>query len=207
MVGYISVLILVGSIYFLCWNVSNNLMVIISKSKIIASKSKFGLDSYKAKAIAISRLTPLVSSVLLSGLAGISVAFPLMAAKSEVIAQSQDGLVCYMQTSDGRVVNLGDLCGVKPSLDGANSEGAKKVSLVGVKSEGNFISGKVTNATGKVVRDVKVNYEVFDSKGNMLDNGVIYTQPPTISPGGSASFSSTTMNGGKVKATFVEWSE
>lgn len=182
-------------------------MVIISKSKIIELKSKFYLDLHN-KSTVIWRLTPLVSSVMLSGLAGIMVGFPLMAAKSEKIAQSpREGLVCYMQTSDGRTVNLGELCSAKPSLDAANSEGAKEVSLVDVKSEGNFISGKVTNATGKVVRDVKVNYEVLDSQGNMLDNGVIYTQPPIISPGGSASFSSKTINGAKVKATFVEWSE
>ena len=154
------------------------------------------------------------SYVLLSFLAELCLGHPrLAAAKSLVVAEFQkDESVCFMQTRDGRTVNLTALCGSQsvpavspPKLSAADSEAAK-MPLSSVGYDGNSLSGQVTNQTGDTVRNVRVNYEVLDSQGNLIDNGVIYARPSTIPPGGSASFSGITVKGAKVRPTFVEWS-
>ncbi len=159
-------------------------------------------------------LTLVASSVLLSFLPGIGLGCPRLAeAKSLIVAELQkDESVCFMQTTDERTVNLTALCGAQsipvatPSkLSEADSEAAK-MPLSGVGYDGKSLSGQVTNQTGDTLQNVKVNYEVLDSRGNVIDNGFIYAQPSTIPPGGAASFSGITVKGAKVQPTFVDWS-
>jgi hypothetical protein len=52
-----------------------------------------------------------------------------------------------------------------------------------VKYDGNLLEGRVTNQTGDTVQNIKVNYEVRDRKGNLIDNGFILAQPATVPPG------------------------
>ncbi len=164
--------------------------------------------------IKIWSLTTVISSVVLSFLPGINLGYPQsVQAKSEVIAQLQaDELVCYMQSADGRTVNLTALCGQPstpsfspPKLSAVVSESAK-TPLSNVSYSGNLLSGQVTNRTKNTVQDVKVNYEVLDSQGNAIDIGFIYAEPSTIPPGGTASFSGITVKGAKVQPTFIDWS-
>lgn len=154
-------------------------------------------------------LTLVASSVLPE----IGLGYAWMAeAKSLVVALQKDESVCFMQTTDERTVNLTALCGSQSipvatplKLSGADSEAAKML-ISGVGYDGNSLSGQVTNQTGDPVQNVRVNYEVLDSRGNVIDSGFIYAQPSTIPPGGSASFSGITVKGAKVQPTFVEWS-
>ncbi|HAA28628.1 MAG TPA: hypothetical protein DCE56_14250 [Cyanobacteria bacterium UBA8553] len=159
-------------------------------------------------------LTAIVFWMLLSFLPGIGLGYPrLTDAKSQVVAQSRDNsFVCYMQTPDGTTVNLTNLCGLQPTstvnparVSAADAE-AIKMPISRVRYDGNFLSGRVTNQTDDTVQGVKVNYEVRDRKGNLIDNGFIDAQPSTIPPGGSASFSGMTVKGAKVQPTFVDWS-
>jgi hypothetical protein len=160
-------------------------------------------------------LTTVVSSVLFSFLPGMGSGYPRLAnAQSQVVQQLQtESLVCYMQTADGQTVNLTALCIQKPvpsvsppRLSAADSEAAK-MPISGVRYDGNFFTGQVTNQTGDTVQDVKVNYEVRDRQGNVIDNGFISVQPSTLPPGRSASFSGMTMKGATVQPTFVEWGD
>ena len=159
-------------------------------------------------------LTAIVFSMLLSFFPEIGLGYPRLAdAKSQVVAQSRDdSFACYIQTSDGTTVNLTALCGaqststVSPArVSGADAE-AGKMPISSVRYDGNFLSGRVTNQTGDTVQGVKVNYEVRDRKGNLIDNGFIDAQPSILSPGESASFSGMTLKGAKVQPTFVDWS-
>ena len=160
-------------------------------------------------------LTTVCSSVLLSLFPGMGWVYPQLAdAKSPIVAQAGDNsLICYMQTNDGKTLNLTALCGQQttpivspPRLSAAASEAAK-IPISNVKYDSQFMSGQVTNQTRNTVQDVKVNYEVLDNQGNLIDNGFISAQPSTIPPGGSASFRGMTVKGAKVQPTFVQWSD
>ena len=150
----------------------------------------------------LGRLTTIISLLLLSFFTA-----------SRLAAQSPtDSLACYMQTADGRTVNLGDLCkqntpSINPQKLSAVDAEAARMPISSVKYDGNLLEGRVTNQTGDTVQNIKVNYEVRDRKGNLIDNGFILAQPATVPPGASASFSGVTAKGTKVQPTFVEWSK
>lgn len=115
-----------------------------------------------------------------------------------------DEPLCYMQTNDGRMLNLAKLCREKPIPDGLT--GLRGVTITRVNVKGQFLEGMVTNYTGKPVKAVKVNYEVLDSEGNFIDAGFIDAQPGAIPPGGSASFQKPiSFSGATVQATYVLW--
>lgn len=82
-----------------------------------------------------------------------------------------------------------------------------KLPISNVRYTGNLLSGQVSNDTGKPITAVRVNYEVLDRNGNVIDSGYIEAQPFVIPPGGSATFQGYVSGGARVQTTFVESSD
>lgn len=139
--------------------------------------------------------------VLISSLSGsaISLAIPI----SEVELP-----LCYMETVDGRRIDLKDLCpsGTEDVISDCSS-GDAEIPITNVRYNGNSLRGQVTNRTCKTVNLVKVNYQVVDEQGNQIDNGFIYAQPSTVAQGKTASFGGSISAGAEVNITHVEWSD
>lgn len=139
---------------------------------------------------------------------------PLIAYSTNTIAQNSeiDEQFCYMKTPDGKTVDLGKLCEKQPSLGTSQtcitgSNIAAKVSIAVTNYDGNFFSGQVLNQGCKTIKNVKVNYEVLDESGNLIDNGFIYAEPVTLAPGESAAFRGAVVAGAKVQATHADAQE
>ncbi|MCU0547307.1 MAG: FxLYD domain-containing protein [Oscillatoriaceae cyanobacterium Prado104] len=119
---------------------------------------------------------------------------------------------CYMQTPDGRILDLGKLCEKQP--DPKNSQNciagnsiSAKMSIASANYDGNFLSGQVINQGCKIVNNVRVNYEVLDEAGNLIDSGFIEAQPATVAPGQSAKFRGLVVAGVQVRATHADGRE
>jgi hypothetical protein len=155
-------------------------------------------------------LTVALSSLLMSPIS----ARPLLADATNTIAQnsSVDEPFCYIKTPDGKTVDLGKLCEKQPAsgtsqtcIPGSNI--SAKVSIAAANYDGNFFSGQVLNQGCKTIKNVKVNYEVLDESGNLIDNGFIYAEPVTLAPGQSATFRGAVVAGAKVQATHADGQE
>ena len=155
-------------------------------------------------------LTVALSTLLISPIS----AHPLLADSTNPVAQNSafDEPFCYMKTPDGKTVDLGKLCNKQPAsgssqtcITGSNI--AAKVSIAQANYDGNFFSGQVMNQGCKVIKNVKVNYEVLDESGNLIDNGFIDAQPVTLAPGQSAAFRGEVVAGAKVQATHADGQE
>lgn len=136
------------------------------------------------------------------GIATLPLTLALVA--STIAIASADELLCYMQTADGRTLNLDKLCR-QQSLPNApvNSKG---VQITAVNYDGKSIRGQVTNLNNKPVKSVKVNYEVLDNNGNIIDAGYVDVQNANIPPGEAVSFQGNiNYPGAKVATTFVTW--
>lgn len=115
-----------------------------------------------------------------------------------------DKPVCYMQTADGRTLNLENLCR-QQSLPIVSTNN-KRVQITAVNYDGKLLTGQVTNFTKNPIKSVKVNYEVLDSNGNTIDTGYVDVQSANIPPGGIASFQGNiNYPGAKVATTFATW--
>jgi len=122
--------------------------------------------------------------------------------------------LCYMETADGKTIDLGSLCGQQPGnapVAACDSDleivEAADLPISSVNYDGNLLKGKVTNESCKTVRGIRVNYQVFDEMGNAIDNGYLEATPTVVEPGKVASFEGRTIAGAKVETTYVEWSE
>jgi hypothetical protein len=158
----------------------------------------------------ILHLTVALSSLLISPIS----ARPLLADSTNTIAQNSpvDEPFCYMKTPDGKTVDLGKLCEKQPAsgtsqtcIPGSNI--AAKVSIAAANYDGKFLSGQVLNQGCKIIKNIKVNYEVLDELGNLIDNGFIYAEPVTLAPGQSAAFRGEVVAGAKVQATHADGQE
>ncbi len=138
----------------------------------------------------------------------------LLANTANLLTQNPeiDEPFCYMRTTDGKTVDLGKLCENKTPLRtsqsciaGANI--AAKLSINNVNYDGIFLSGNIINKGCKIVNNLKVNYQVLDDSGNLIDNGFIYTQPVRVEPGKSATFRGEVVAGAKVLATHADGQE
>ncbi|MEG4325905.1 FxLYD domain-containing protein [Microcoleus sp. herbarium5] len=139
---------------------------------------------------------------------------PLLTDATNTLAQNSpvDEPFCYMKTPDGKTVDLGKLCEKQPASGTAQtcipgSNIAAKVSIAAANYDGNFFSGQVLNRGCKTIKNVKVNYEVLDESGNLIDNGFIYAQPVTLAPGQSAAFRGEVVAGDQVLATHADAQE
>lgn len=124
--------------------------------------------------------------------------------------------ICYMETAEGKTINLVSLCGNQEAIResqtiACQSESetvkATEIQISNVNYDGNFSTGKVANQSCQTVKLIKVNYQVLDDAGNVVENGYIYALPATVEPGKVASFKGSVSPGTKVETTFVEWSK
>lgn len=125
--------------------------------------------------------------------------FPTIALGSSIITNPTDEPICYMQTAEGRTVNLSSLCAKKAQTQ------AQQVVLTDVKYEQDSMSGKVVNNSNRIVANPSVNYEVLDHKGQVIERGSVPIQAANLSPGQSASFEAFTEGDTQVRATSVSW--
>lgn len=123
---------------------------------------------------------------------------------STISVVAVDEPLCYMQTSDGRTLNLDNLCRQQSlPIAPANSTG---VQITAVNYDGKLLRGQVTNFTKNPVKSVKVNYEMLDNNGNTIDVGYVNVQSANISPGGITSFQENiNYPGAKLATTFATW--
>jgi len=123
---------------------------------------------------------------------------------STISVAALDEPLCYMQTPDGRTLNLDNLCRQQSlPIVPANSKG---VQITAVNYDGKFIRGQVTNFTKNPIKSVKVNYEVLDNNGNTIDTGRVDVQSANIPPGGIAFFQGNiNYPGANVATTFATW--
>lgn len=163
----------------------------------------------------IKRLTATFTAVLFPAIPGILFSRPLLAQSNSPTLPNWEFDVpfCYMQAPDGSRINLEALCGQERSPDASQGKpctakiAAADLPIASANYSGDFLTGQVTNKTCKTVKYLKVNYEVLDETGNVIDSGFIYAQPATVPPGQSASFRGQVAKGAKVQATHVDWSE
>lgn len=109
-----------------------------------------------------------------------------------------DQLVCYMHTSDGRVLDLDQLCSHKST---------PRVVISNVLAQDDHLIGNVMNQTNRTVQNVQVNYEVRDRDGRVLERGSTPTDPSILNPGQTADFEFIATSSGTIRATSVNWSE
>lgn len=117
-----------------------------------------------------------------------------------VPASDTDQLVCYMQTVDGKTLNLSRLCGKKTSVQ-------SQLLLSGVVYEDDNMIGHVINKSSQTVYQSRVNYEVIGENGSVIDRGTLATDPPTLSPGQVGTFQAFLPGGRQVRTTPVEGDE
>ena len=103
--------------------------------------------------------------------------------------------VCYMQTDNGTLVDLSSLCGMSDS----------KVVISEVSFQNDRLIGRVVNKTDKTVYSTRVNYEILDDDGGVIGTSSMYTNPPNLSAGESATFETEMWGGRELKTTSVDW--
>lgn len=126
--------------------------------------------------------------------------------------QSQNVPVCFLETSTGQQINLTHLCGQtspKPAVSSACSGEVTPAALplTNVNFNGTLLTGKIKNQSCQTLKYIKVNYEVEDEAGNIIDNGFIYAQPLTLKPGETATFQGAVTAGKVVKPTHLDWQQ
>jgi hypothetical protein len=177
----------------------NSILIILRKGKIMS------------KLLSVTK-SGLITGSFLSLSFIIEASFPVSAANlGTKTASLEDVPICYMETTGGQRLNLSYLCGKvsSPSTPkvSCNQTSNQKVTIKNVNYDGNVFEGTVTNQGCKPVKYVKVNYEVLDEAGTLVDNGYLYAEPTTLEPGMSASFRANITGGTKVNATHVDWKE
>lgn len=145
------------------------------------------------------RLTPALLATSILFIIETTFSRPLTAGPeySLVPSSDTDKLICYMQTADGRALNLDSLCRKKLSTQ-------SQINIIELKYEDGQMIGLVVNNTSKTVYDAKVNFEVLGENGSVIDKGIIYTEPQTLNPGQTATFKTFMPSGTNMKITSVE---
>lgn len=147
------------------------------------------------------RLTAALAIALMPVLPKSALAYPAVS--------SPESVFCYMQTSDGRILNLNTLCvnaqgTQKPQTAALNG----KVVVGAIDYDGNVLMGQAINQTGRSVKGITINYAVVDKEGKEVDFGSVQAQVPIIPAGGSAAFRDTNSHpGATVNIVSVDWVE
>lgn len=117
-------------------------------------------------------------------------------------------LICYIQTADGRTLNLDSLCKNQFSIQSqkVTSDASAQSQLVvsDLRYEGNQMSARIVNNTGKTLHNAKVNFDIIGEDGSVIERGSIYTEPKTLSPGQTARINTFMPSGAKVRITYTE---
>lgn len=104
---------------------------------------------------------------------------------------------CYLQTTDGRVVNLERLC----------SSGRRSlVAISSVVYNNNFVMGRIVNQSRKAVYGIQINYQIVNEDGT-LDRQTASPEPPSLQPQQVGAFEVVIPAGGQVSNLYVTWSE
>ena len=112
--------------------------------------------------------------------------------------------ICYLQKTDGQVINLDRLCASESPKSLAVSH--SKMVVDRVDYDGQRLTGIVTNQTGESVSKVTINYILVDAQGKELDAGMI-TQRVALAPGDALPFEQTNSHAGAtVQISAVDWS-
>lgn len=124
---------------------------------------------------------------------------PVSSPGSGVVSSDSNVPVCYIQTPDGRTLNLSSFCRVR------KNQPQPQVAISSLRYKSDRAIGHVVNNTGKAVSSARVNFEVLDKDGSITETGVTYVDASTLRPGESTSFEASVANGNKVRMTSVEW--
>ncbi|MEB3886703.1 FxLYD domain-containing protein [Lyngbya sp. CCY1209] len=62
----------------------------------------------------------------------------------------------------------------------------ENISISEVEDDGKILRGTVVNKTCNTLRNLRVNYQVFDGQNNPIDNGFIAVDPAVLEPGAIA---------------------
>lgn len=127
-------------------------------------------------------------------------------------ALSQDVPVCFIETEKGQQINLTHLCGQTSPKSTTVSACSGEVTpealpLTNVNFDGKTLTGQVKNQSCQTLKYIKVNYEVQDQGGNIIDNGFIFAEPLILQPGETASFQGAVTPGKVVKPTHLDWQQ
>ncbi len=138
-------------------------------------------------------------------LAWIIVLLPIL--QSPAIATESD-FVCYMQTSDHRILDLTNLCQKTKTAIPIKDDLYAEVAVSELSYDRGSIRGQITNQTGKTVRSATVNYAIVDAQGKELDSGS-FNSEHTIAPGASIPFQTGVHSypNAKVQITSVDWQD
>jgi hypothetical protein len=144
-----------------------------------------------------------VASILCIAEAGLSHPLSVKSQASGVPNSDTNKLVCYMQTADGRTLNLDSLCRNKPNKATAQPQ----IVVSDVIHEEDYMTGRIVNTTGKTVYHARVNYEVLGENGTVIERGAVYTEPSSLNPGQAAMFETFMPKGRNVRTTSVTWDD
>lgn len=126
---------------------------------------------------------------------------PVAAQHSAILTpNNSDELVCYMKTSGGETMNLTHLCNSRRAPQG-------QVVIQDAFQDGEYVLGSIVNQTGKIVRNVQVNYEVRNESNSVIEKNSVPIAPSTLNPGQTATFEALATAKGEIRATSVSWSE
>lgn len=116
-------------------------------------------------------------------------------------------LLCYLQTTDGRIFNLTSLCGKSHPNSNVKVNREPNIAVSSLSYNGNLLVGQVTNQTGQPVSAVSVNYSVLDTQGKEIDAGWLQTKTASpLAPGESSTLQQVSASpGATVKVTSVDW--
>lgn len=122
---------------------------------------------------------------------------PIGSESPMITGLNTDNLVCYMQTADGRTVNLDSLCINQPQIVAS-----------AFRYNDDHIIISVINKTETNVNFIKVDYEVIGQDSSVIQSKATYTAQHTLSPGQMARFLAFVPGlpgGSNVRITSVEW--
>lgn len=102
---------------------------------------------------------------------------------------------CYLQTTDGKVLDLERLC---------KASQPASVVISSLNYRANFLIGRVVNQSRKPVHGIEITYQVLNEDGT-LDQQSISSEPQTLTPEQFGAFEVVVPAGGKVQNIAVTW--
>lgn len=131
------------------------------------------------------------------------------ASKYSIVSNSDtDEPVCYMQTVDGRTVNLSSLCGKKISDQfQAEPQAEPQVVISDVSYNGDYLVTHVVNQTGITVHNVRVTYKFIGENSNVIESSSTDTDAQTLKPGQAATLQTFMPRGSQVRSISVRWKD
>lgn len=105
--------------------------------------------------------------------------------------------ICYMQTTDNRLVNLSQLCERQPGT----------VTIRSLTYNSNLVLGQVQNQSNQTAYGVRVGYQVVGENGGSIEENSVEATPPILAPGQIAVFETVLPARSRLSNTRVMWSD